>query len=107
MYLPHEQMPAKRGWLQFAGKGRIVTHQPTTHLPREMHAIIAYSERERFERILIGGQAVEVEAAAGKLGRSRKGGDGRQSHDKAYVQLLGKRGGEVYLRVFAHLEGGV
>ena len=105
--LSNAQIAARRGWLKFTPTERTFRHQAISHLRRAMHAIMAYSEQKRFESILFGGEGVEVETDAGKLGGNRKSGVGRYSRNKAYVQFLGERGGEVYLHVFAHPEGGV
>ena len=105
--LANTQIAARRGWLKFSEKPKRVRHQPITRLRRVMQMVVAYSEEKRFETILLGGRGAEVEADASKLGRSRKSGVGRLGYNKAYVQFVGERGGDVFLDVFAHPEGGV
>ena len=105
--LSNAQIATKRGWMKFTDKGKIISNQPISHLRRLLHKVIAYTEEKRFQSILLGGPGKEVETDAGKLGRNQKNGIGHRSHNKAYVQFLGERGGEVLFHVFAHPEGGV
>ena len=50
---------------------------------RAMRVVVEYSEEKRFESMLLGGSAVEVEAAASKLGRNRENGLVRLGRNKA------------------------
>ena len=105
--LTNKQIAARRGWVKFSDKSCRARHQSITRLRRIMQMAVAYSEAKRFETLLLGGRGAEVEADACKLGRNRKSGIGRWGYNKAYVQFLGQRGGDVFLDVFAHPEGGV
>jgi hypothetical protein len=68
--------------------------------------IVAYAEAKRLESYEFGATGLICEADAFVLGYSRKGGAGKLSVNKCYVQFLGERKGEILLEVFPQPRGG-
>jgi len=71
-----------------------------------MQFIMAYHQHKKFENKQLGGVGVEIETDIFILGESPKNGLGFKSLNKAYIQFLGERHGDVLVEPYPNPKGG-
>jgi len=71
-----------------------------------MQLVMAYHQHKKFEAKQLGGRRIELETDIFVLGHKPKGGLGFKNLNKAYIQFLGERHGDLIMEPYPNPTGG-